>query len=100
MYYQRNSHLWRLSVRSSPIALLRPGSPPLSNNFILLPRSLEIALDPKARERDRIAAVRELLDRGWGKAVGYADIEGADPLALREVEAEIRAIAEQLRAER
>ncbi len=61
---------------------------------------LEIALDPRARDRDRIAAARELLDRGWGKAVGYADIEGADPLAMGEVEAEIRSIAEQLRRER
>ena len=61
---------------------------------------LEIALDPKARERDRIAAARELFDRGWGKAVGYADIEGADPLGHDEIAAEIKAIAAQLRAER
>ena len=61
---------------------------------------LEIALDPKARDRDRIAAVRELLDRGWGKAVGYADIEGADPLEQDAIAAEIRSIAEQLRRER
>ena len=61
---------------------------------------LEIALDPKARDRDRIAAVRELLDRGWGKAVGFADVESADPLEQDEVAAEIRSIAEQLRRER
>jgi hypothetical protein len=29
---------------------------------------LEIAENPKARDRDRVAAIRELLDRGWGKA--------------------------------
>jgi hypothetical protein len=29
---------------------------------------LEIAENPKARDRDRVAAYRELLDRGWGKA--------------------------------
>jgi hypothetical protein len=57
-------------------------------------------LDPKAHERGRIAATRELLDRGWEKALGFADIEGADPLAMDEVEAEIRSIAEALRAER
>ena len=28
---------------------------------------LEIAENPKARDRDRIAAYRELLDRGWGR---------------------------------
>ena len=61
---------------------------------------LEIAEDPTARNADRIAAVREILDRGWGKAVGFADIEGAHPLADGEVEAEIRAIAEALERER
>ncbi len=61
---------------------------------------LEIALDPKAHKRDRIAATRELLDRGWGKAVGYADIEGADPLGHDEVAQEIREIAEALEQER
>ena len=61
---------------------------------------LEIALDPKARDRDRITATSELLDRGWGKAPAYASIEGTDPLEMDEVAAEIRSIAEQLRAER
>ena len=61
---------------------------------------LEIALDPKARDRDRIAATSELLDRGWGKAPAYASIEGTDPLEMDEVAAEIRSIAEQLRRER
>ena len=60
----------------------------------------EIAVDPNARDRDRIAAARELLDRGWGKAVGFADIEGADPLEMDAVAAEIKLIADQLRAER
>jgi hypothetical protein len=32
---------------------------------------LEIAEDPKARDRDRIAAYSELLDRGWGKAPAF-----------------------------
>ena len=68
--------------------------------LILAQVLLEIALDPKARDRDRIAAAREILDRGWGKAVGYADIEGADPLGHDEITREIKAIAEQLRAER
>ena len=61
---------------------------------------LEIALNPKARDRDRIAAARELWDRGWGKAPAFASIEGQDPLELDEVSAEIKAIAEQLRAGR
>ena len=60
---------------------------------------LEIARTAK-RDADRIAAWRELLDRGWGKAVGYADIEGANPLEQDEVQAEIRAIAEALERER
>ena len=60
---------------------------------------LEIARTAK-RDADRIAAWKELLDRGWGKAVGFADIEGADPLEDDEVAAEIRSIADQLRRER
>ena len=61
---------------------------------------LEIAEDPRARHRDRIAAASELLDRGWGKAPAFASVEGVDPLEHDEVAAEIKAIAEQLRRER
>jgi hypothetical protein len=32
---------------------------------------LEIAENPKARDRDRVTAYRELLDRGWGKAHAF-----------------------------
>ena len=71
------------------------GSPALLAQVLL-----EIAEDPKAHNRDRIAAAREILDRGWGKAVGYSDIEGADPLDQNEVEAEIERIAAELRRER
>ncbi len=47
------------------------GSPALLAQVLL-----EIATDPTARNADRIAAAREILDRGWGKAVGFADIDG------------------------
>ena len=64
-----------------------------------LPRSyLSLLRAPKAHSRDRIAAAREVLDRGWGKAVGFADIEGADPLGQGEVEAEIGSIADAVGA--
>jgi hypothetical protein len=59
---------------------------------------LEIAEDPKVRPRDRIAAYSELLDRGWGKAPVFAEIEGADPLEMDEVAREIQAIAHELAA--
>ena len=59
---------------------------------------LEIARTGK-RDADRIAAWIELLDRGWGKAVGFANFEGADPLGDDEVQAEVRAIADQLERE-
>ena len=56
-----------------------------------LPRSFwRLRRTQSARTRDRIAAAREILDRGWGKAVGFTDIEGADPLEQDEVAAEIR----------
>jgi hypothetical protein len=60
----------------------------------------EIALDEKARDRDRIAAVRELWDRGWGKAAEFASIEGADPLGLDDVSEAIGKIADELRDKR
>jgi len=56
------------------------GSPALLAQVLL-----EIALDPKAHNRDRISAAREILDRGWGKAPAFASIEGADPLEHDEV---------------
>ena len=37
------------------------------------------------------------LDRSWGKAPEFASIEGADPLELDEVAAEVRSIADELR---
>ena len=58
----------------------------------------ELARDEKVRPADRIQAVRALIEHGWGKAPAFASIEGADPLELDEVAAEIRQIAEQLRA--
>ena len=39
-------------------------APPLPWSFWRLLRT------PGAHNRDRIAAAREVLDRGWGKAVG------------------------------
>jgi Family of unknown function (DUF5681) len=61
---------------------------------------LEIFRDETRRSADRIAAARELWDRGWGKAPAFANIEGHDPLEQDEVAAEIRAIQAQLRAGR
>ena len=61
---------------------------------------LEIAEDRTARNADRVAAYRELLDRGWGKAPAFASIEGGDPLEMDEVSREIQAIADELRARR
>lgn len=49
-----------------------------------------------AKVSDRIMAVRELLDRGYGKAPTFATIEGHDPLELDEVSAQIQAIADEL----
>jgi len=61
---------------------------------------LESATDSQAREADRIAAIRELLDRGWGKAPAFANIEGADPLGQDEVAEAIQEIADELSARR
>jgi hypothetical protein len=57
---------------------------------------LEIAQNPKARDRDRIAAASVLLDRGWGKAPAYAAIEGADPLEQDEIAEAISELVDEL----
>jgi len=61
---------------------------------------VEIAYDPKAHKRDRLAAVRELFDRGWGKAPAFAAMETGDPLELDDIAQEIQGIADELRARR
>ena len=61
---------------------------------------LEIAENPRARDRDRVAAYRELLDRGWGKAPAFASMEAEDPLELGEIAREIQQIADELQARR
>jgi hypothetical protein len=59
---------------------------------------VEVARTGKASERT--AAVRELADRGWGKAPAFAAIEGSDPLELDGIAREIQGIADELRARR
>lgn len=61
---------------------------------------LSVALDPRAKASERIAAWRELADRGWGKAPAFAAIEGQDPLELSSIAAEIQGIADELAARR
>lgn len=61
---------------------------------------LELARNEDIRPADRIAAWRELLDRGYGKSASFAAIEGADPLEQDEVAAEIATIAAQLERDR
>ena len=61
---------------------------------------LEAARDPRAKVSERIQAVRELADRGWGKAPAFAAIEGADPLELSAIAAEVQSIADELAARR
>lgn len=58
----------------------------------------DILEDNLAKNSDRIAAAKELLDRGWGKAPTFSPIEGGDPLETSELDKAIRDIADQLRA--
>jgi hypothetical protein len=58
------------------------------------------ASDDRAKPSERIAAVRELADRGWGKAPAFAAIEGADPLELSAIAQEVQSIADELAARR
>jgi hypothetical protein len=59
-----------------------------------------VANDERAKASERIAAVRELADRGWGKAPAFAAIEGGDPLELSAIAQEIQGIADELAARR
>ncbi len=61
---------------------------------------LSVAMDPRAKASERIAAWRELADRGWGKAPAFAAIEGQDPLELSSIAQEIQGIADELAARR
>lgn len=61
---------------------------------------LSVARDERSKAPERIAAVRELADRGWGKAPAFAAIEGSDPLELDVIAQEIQGIADELRARR
>jgi hypothetical protein len=54
----------------------------------------------KEKSSDRIAAAREILDRGWGRAPSYAPIIDGDPLNASEVDQAIREIANQLLSRR
>lgn len=59
---------------------------------------LEIAADPKAK--DRITAIREYLDRAYGKAPAFAPVEGENPLDLDAVTTEIAGLVDELAARR
>ena len=61
---------------------------------------LAVANDSRSKPAERIAAVRELLDRGYGKAPAFAAIEGENPLELSAIAAEVQAIADELAARR
>ncbi len=61
---------------------------------------LDVANDSRSKPAERIAAVRELLDRGYGKAPAFAAIEGTDPLELSDIAREIQGIADELAARR
>jgi hypothetical protein len=77
-------------------ATVRDATDPVSLVGILL----DVANDPRAKASERIAAVRELLDRGYGKAPAFAAIEGTDPLELSGIALEIQQIADELAARR
>ena len=56
----------------------------------------EIAESPKAKPEVRIAAIREYLDRGWGKAPSYAPVEDGDPLGRDQLDERITAMVDEL----
>jgi hypothetical protein len=61
---------------------------------------LSVAQDERAKPSERLAAWREIADRGFGKAPAFAAIEGADPLELSAIAQEVQSIADELAARR
>lgn len=61
---------------------------------------LEIAQDSRSKPAERTQAVKELLDRGYGKSPAFAAIEGQDPLELGPIAQEIQGIEDELQARR
>ena len=66
----------------------------------LLDVLLAVAEDAGAKTSDRIAAAREYLDRGWGKAASYSPVEDGDPLELGDVERTIADLVDELASKR
>jgi hypothetical protein len=66
----------------------------------LLQVLLDVAADDSAKASDRIAAARELLDRGWGKAPAYEPVKDGDPLEHGEVESELARVVDELARQR
>jgi hypothetical protein len=60
---------------------------------------MDIAEDTSARDSDRIAACRELLDRGYGKAPEFVPIKDGDPLEMGQLETAIEEILGRRRLE-
>jgi hypothetical protein len=61
---------------------------------------LDALEDPRVKPMERVAIVRELWDRGYGKSPTFEAIAGADPLELDAIAEDIRGIADELRARR
>jgi hypothetical protein len=63
---------------------------------------IDIACNEKEKTSDRIAAYRELLDRGYGKAPAFAPIESKDddPLERSDLDKAILEIVDELAARR
>lgn len=59
-----------------------------------------IATDETARNSDRLAACRELLDRAYGRSPAFAPLESSDPLERNELDLAIADIAARLTGRR
>ncbi len=54
-----------------------------------------MARDGEAKPAERVTAIREYLDRAYGKSATFAPIDGEDPLDLTEL-AQIRTVVDEL----
>lgn len=57
---------------------------------------LDALEDPRLKPMERVAIVRELWDRGYGKAPTHEAIAGADPLEMEQIVQRVQAIGDEL----
>lgn len=83
--------------KGRPKGVLKQAQEKLDNDpSRLLDVLLSVAENENAKDSDRIAAAREYLDRGWGKAPSFAPEQDGDPFELHDSDRTIATLMDEL----